>query len=126
MDKKKKNSTAYLELRTGAFGILTLTAFVVIAYSSFGILVSWLISQNSSEPRTDLNITILTLAIAVFLLLRFTWFNGKRLWIEWQSRQKAKRAGVEYQDFSHLEDNLGDEESDYLDMQSLTESNAKS
>jgi hypothetical protein len=122
--KKKKNSTAYLELRTGAFTVLTLTAFVVIAYSSFGILMSWLISQNSSEPRTDLNITIFTLAIAVFLLLRFTWLNGNRLWIEWQSRQKAKRAGLEYQDFSHLEDTLGDDESDYLDMQSRAESSA--
>jgi hypothetical protein len=125
MNKKKKNSARFLGYRTIAFALLALGGLALVSYAAWGILLSLVLSLNN-QGNTSLMATILALTVSSFLALRFTWFNGKRLWTEWQSRQKAKRAGVEYQDFSHLEDNLGDEESDYLDMQSLSESSAKS
>lgn len=113
MKKKKKNSTAYLELRTGAFAVLTLTGLVVMAYASFGILLSWLISQNTPETRTDLNITIFALAIAVFLLLRFAWFNGKKLWGEWQFRRESNLVDdLQEPNFDHLADEVAVDEED--------------
>jgi hypothetical protein len=125
MNKKKKNSARFLGYRTIAFALLALGGLALVSYAAWGILLSLVLSLNN-QGNTSLMATILALTVSSFLALRFTWFNGNRLWIEWQSRQKAKRAGVEYQDFSHLEDNFGDEESDYLDMQSLSESSAKS